>query len=59
MILFEKMTELEELRKKVKEKQERLKIELETANLKEQLEEGTVKSKAKNLAKGLFKKLIK
>jgi len=45
---------LEELRKKVKEKEEMQKIEKEKARLKEKLEEGTPKDTFKKMLKKLF-----
>lgn len=51
--------ELIELRKKVKEKQEQEKIEKEKRELKEKLNEGSIKQTAKKIGKDLFKRLMK
>ncbi len=53
------MSSLEDLRKKVKEKEEREAEFLERKKLEEQLEQGTVRGIVKKLGKGLIKKILK
>ncbi len=50
--------ELEDLRKKVKEKEEKQKIETEKHKLKDKLDEGSIRSTAKKIGKHIFKKLL-
>ena len=50
--------ELEDLRKKVKDKEDKDAVEKEKTKLKEQLEKGTIRSVAKKVGKNLFKKLM-
>lgn len=51
------MTELEELRKQVKEKETRERIEKETRRLKEKLEEGTLTGNIKKGIKNFWGKI--
>lgn len=53
------MTELDDLRNKVKEKRKYNQEELEKQKLKAELEEGTLKGVTKKIGKGLIKKFLK
>ncbi len=50
--------ELEDLRKKVKQKEDQEKIETEKQKLKDKLDEGSIRSTAKKIGKNIFKKLL-
>ncbi len=52
-------SELEELRKKVKDKEQQKKIDDEKYELMEKLEIGTLRSRFKKVGKSLFKRLMK